>query len=115
MYLGKSWYRLTSKPDTYTEDPIGILDITILQDNVLDQLLGIKDQRTDTRIDFVGGIRGLKELENRVKSGEMKIAFSLYPVSIVQLFDIADSGERNAPKKHLVRTKISRWPAHAPD
>jgi uncharacterized protein (DUF1015 family) len=106
MYLGKQWYRLTSKPGTYSEDPIGILDISILSGNVLDPILGIKDQRTDTRIDFVGGIRGLGELEKRVDSGEMAVAFSLHPVSIQQLFNIADSGNVMPPKSTWFEPKL---------
>ncbi len=106
MYLDNHWYKLTSKEGSYEEDPIGILDVTILQNNVLDKLLGIKDQRTDQRIDFVGGIRGLKELEKRVNSGEMAIAFSLYPVSIHQLFDIADRGEVMPPKSTWFEPKL---------
>ncbi len=106
MYLDGTWYKLTSKPGTFTEDPIGILDITILQNNLLDPVLGIKDQRTDKRIDFVGGIRGLQELENRVKSGEMQVAFSLYPVTIHQLFDIADSGNVMPPKTTWFEPKL---------
>lgn len=91
---------------TYTEDPIGILDITILANNVLEKHLGIKDQRTDKRIDFVGGIRGLKELERRVDSGEMKVAFSIYPVTMEQLFDIADSGNVMPPKTTWFEPKL---------
>lgn len=106
MYLDGNWYKLTSKAGTYTEDPIGVLDVTILSNNVLDKHLGIKDQRTDKRIDFVGGIRGLKELEKRVKSGEMKVAFSLYPVSLDQLFDIADSGNVMPPKSTWFEPKL---------
>ncbi len=106
MYTGKQWYRLTSKKDTYSNDPIGVLDISILQNNILDPLLGIKDQRTDTRIDFVGGIRGLAELERRVNSGEMAVAFSLHPVSIQQLFDIADSGNVMPPKSTWFEPKL---------
>ena len=106
MYLDKEWFVLKAKPGTYTEDPIGILDVTILQNNLLDPILGIKDQRTDKRIDFVGGIRGLKELEKRVDSGEMKVAFSLYPVSIHQLFDIADSGNVMPPKSTWLEPKL---------
>ena len=106
MYLDKEWFVLKAKPGTYTEDPIGILDVTILQNNLLDPILGIKDQRTDKRIDFVGGIRGLKELEKRVDSGEMKVAFSLYPVSIHQLFDIADSGNVMPPKSTWFEPKL---------
>lgn len=106
MYLGGNWYKLTARPGTYTEDPIGVLDVTILSNNILDKLLGIKDQRTDKRIDFVGGIRGLGELEKRVDSGEMKVAFSLYPVSIQQLFDIADSGNVMPPKSTWFEPKL---------
>lgn len=106
MYLDKQWYILTSRKDTYTDDPIGVLDVTILSNNVLDKLLGIKDQRTDKRIDFVGGIRGLGELEKRVNSGEMSVAFSLYPVTIQQLFDIADSGQVMPPKSTWFEPKL---------
>lgn len=106
MYLDKQWYGLTAKEGTYTNDPIGILDVTILQNNLLDPVLGIKDQRTDKRIDFVGGIRGLGELEKRVKSGEMAVAFSLYPVSIEQLFNIADSGSVMPPKSTWFEPKL---------
>lgn len=106
MYLNGQWYRLTALPDTFSTDPIGILDVTILQNNLLDPVLGIKDQRTDKRIDFVGGIRGLGELEKRVNSGEMALAFSLYPVSIQQLFDIADSGNVMPPKSTWFEPKL---------
>ncbi len=106
MYLDKQWYILTARKDTYTTDPIGVLDVTILSNNILDKLLDIKDQRTDKRIDFVGGIRGLKELEKRVDSGEMKVAFSLYPVTIRQLFDIADSGNVMPPKSTWFEPKL---------
>jgi uncharacterized protein (DUF1015 family) len=106
MYLGGNWYKLTARPGTYTGDPIGVLDVTILSNNILDKLLGIKDQRTDKRIDFVGGIRGLGELEKRVNSGEMQVAFSLYPVSIQQLFDIADSGNVMPPKSTWFEPKL---------
>ncbi len=106
MYIKGRWYKLTAKNHTYTDDPIGVLDVTILSNHVLDKILGIKDQRTDSRIDFVGGIRGLSELEKRVNSGEMKVAFSLYPVSIGQLFDIADSGEVMPPKSTWFEPKL---------
>jgi uncharacterized protein (DUF1015 family) len=106
MYLKKQWYRLTAKEGTFTNDPIGILDITILQNNLLEPVLGIKDQRTDKRIDFVGGIRGLPELEKRVNSGEMAVAFSLHPVTIEQLFDIADSGNVMPPKSTWFEPKL---------
>jgi uncharacterized protein (DUF1015 family) len=106
LYMDKNWYKLTAKPNSYTTDPIGVLDVTILQNNVLDKLLAIKDQRTDKRIDFVGGIRGLAELEKRVDSGEMALAFSLYPVTIDQLFDIADSGNVMPPKSTWFEPKL---------
>ncbi len=98
LYIGGNWYKLVAKKGTYTNDPIGILDVTILQNNVLTKLLDINDPRTDNRVDFVGGIRGLGELEKRVDSGSMAAAFACYPVSIQQLFDIADSGEVMPPK-----------------
>lgn len=106
MYLNKQWYRLTAHENSYTEDPIGVLDISILQNNLLDPVLGIKDQRTDKRIDFIGGIRGLAELEKRVNSGEMAVAFSLHPVTIQQLFDIADSGNVMPPKSTWFEPKL---------
>jgi uncharacterized protein (DUF1015 family) len=106
MYLNNQWYRLTSNEGTYKNDPIGILDVTILQENILDKILGIRDPRIDTRIDFVGGIRGLAELEKRVSSGEMKVAFSLHPVTIQQLFDIADSGNVMPPKSTWFEPKL---------
>jgi uncharacterized protein (DUF1015 family) len=98
LYMGDVWYKLVAKEGTYTDDPIGILDVTILQNRVLSRLLAIHDPRTDKRVDFVGGIRGLKELETRVNSGDMAAAFSCYPVSIQQLFNIADSGNVMPPK-----------------
>ncbi len=106
MYLDSKWYRLQAKEGSYTGDPIGVLDVTILQNNLLDPLLGIQDPRTDKRIDFVGGIRGLGELEKRVNSGEMAVAFSLYPVSIEQLFAIADSGNVMPPKSTWFEPKL---------
>jgi uncharacterized protein (DUF1015 family) len=106
MYMSGSWYHLTAIEGTYEEDPIGVLDVTILSNNVLEKHLGIKDQRTDKRIDFVGGIRGLHELEKRVNNGEMKVAFSFYPVSIEQLFDIADSGNVIPPKSTWFEPKL---------
>jgi uncharacterized protein (DUF1015 family) len=106
MYLEGKWYHLTAIERTYTEDPIGILDVSILSNNILEKLLGIADQRTDKRIDFVGGIRGLKELEKRVDSGEMKLAFSFHPVTIGQLFDIADSGNVMPPKSTWFEPKL---------
>lgn len=106
LYLGGQWYALQAKEGTYTTDPIGILDVSILQANVLAKHLNIQDPRTDKRIDFVGGIRGLAELEKRVTSGEMAAAFSLYPVSIQQLFDIADSGAVMPPKSTWFEPKL---------
>jgi uncharacterized protein (DUF1015 family) len=106
MYLDKQWYRLTALPGSFRNDPIGQLDVTILQDNLLHPILGIGDQRTDKRIDFVGGIRGLSELERRVNSGEMAIAFSLFPVSTDQLFAIADKGEVMPPKSTWFEPKL---------
>ncbi len=106
MYLNGNWYKLIAKEGTYTNDPIGVLDVTILSNLILDELLNIKDQRTDKRVDFVGGIRGLGELEKRVQSGDMQVAFSLYPVSIDQLFDIADSGNVMPPKSTWFEPKL---------
>jgi uncharacterized protein (DUF1015 family) len=106
MFLNNQWYTLQAREGTYKTDPIGILDVTILQENILNKLLGILDQRTDKRIDFIGGIRGLGELEKRVTSGEMKVAFSLHPVSIQQLFDIADSGNVMPPKSTWFEPKL---------
>ena len=106
MYLDDQWYRLTANENSYSQDPIGVLDISILQNNLLDPVLNIKDQRTDKRIDFIGGIRGLQELENRVNSGEMAVAFSLHPVTIQQLFNIADSGNVMPPKSTWFEPKL---------
>ena len=107
MYLSGKWYSLIAKPGRYDDsDPIGVLDVTILSGLVLDKILGIKDLRTDNRIDFVGGIRGLGELSRRVDSGEMKVAFALYPVSMTQLMDIADSGNIMPPKTTWFEPKL---------
>ena len=106
LYVGNQWYKLLAKDGTFSGDPIGILDVTILQENILDPILGIKDQRTDKRIDFVGGIRGVNELQKRVDSGEMALAISLHPVSIQQLFDIADSGNVMPPKSTWFEPKL---------
>jgi uncharacterized protein (DUF1015 family) len=107
MYLEGEWYSLTARPGRYDDsDPIGVLDVTILSRLVLDKLLGIKDLRTDNRIDFVGGIRGLGELSRRVDSGEMKVAFALYPVSMEQLMGIADSGSIMPPKTTWFEPKL---------
>ena len=106
MYLEGNWYHLEARKDSFPKDPIGILDVSILQENILSPLLGIQDPRTDDRIDFVGGIRGLKELEKRVNSKQMKLAFSLYPVSMEQLFNIADSGQIMPPKSTWFEPKL---------
>ncbi|MBQ0044560.1 MAG: DUF1015 domain-containing protein [Bacteroidales bacterium] len=107
MYLGNKWYSLETKPGRFNdEDPIGVLDVTILSNLVLDKILGIKDLRTDKRIDFVGGIRGLGELARRVDNGEMKVAFALYPVSMKQLVNIADSGNIMPPKTTWFEPKL---------
>ena len=107
MYLDGVWYSLTAKPGTFNDsDPIGVLDVTILSQLVLDNILGIKDLRTDKRVDFVGGIRGLGELVKRVDSGEMKVAFALYPVSMNQLIDIADTGNIMPPKTTWFEPKL---------
>ena len=107
MYLEGKWYSLTAKEGTYNDnDPIGVLDVTVLSDLVLDKILGIDDLRTSKRIDFVGGIRGLGELKRRVDSGEMKVAFALYPVSMQQLIDIADTGNIMPPKTTWFEPKL---------
>ena len=107
MYLGGRWYSLTAKEGRFDDsDPIGVLDVTVLSRLVLDKILGIKDLRTDKRIDFVGGIRGLGALSARVDSGEMKVAFALYPVSMKQLTDIADSGQIMPPKTTWFEPKL---------
>ncbi|MEO6844913.1 MAG: DUF1015 family protein [Ginsengibacter sp.] len=106
MYLNGQWYSLAALDGTFSTDPIGILDITILQNNVLEPILGIKDQRTDTRIDFIGGIRGLRELQEKVNSKEWEVAFSIFPVTIQQLFDIADSNNIMPPKSTWFEPKL---------
>lgn len=107
MYIDGNWYSLTAKEGTYNDqDPIGVLDVTILSNLVLDQILDIKDLRTSTRVDFVGGIRGLGELKRRIDSGEMKAAFALYPVSMKQLIDIADTGNIMPPKTTWFEPKL---------
>ena len=107
MYIEGVWYSLTAKPGRYDDsDPIGVLDVTILSNLVLDKILGIKDLRTSDRIDFVGGIRGLGELSRRVDSGEMKVAFALYPVSLQQLINIADTGNIMPPKTTWFEPKL---------
>ena len=107
LYLDGHWYSLTAHPDTYDDnDPIGVLDVTISSHHILDELLGIKDLRSDKRIDFVGGIRGLEELKRRVDSGEMAMALALYPVSMKQLMDIADTGNIMPPKTTWFEPKL---------
>ena len=107
LYLNGNWYSLTAKPGTYDDnDPIGVLDVTISSNLILDEILGIKDLRSDKRIDFVGGIRGLGELKKRVDSGEMKVALALYPVSMKQLIDIADTGNIMPPKTTWFEPKL---------
>ena len=107
LYLDGKWYSLTAKPGTYDDnDPIGVLDVTISSNLILDEILGIKDLRSDKRIDFVGGIRGLEELKKRVDSGEMKVALALYPVSMKQLMDIADTGNIMPPKTTWFEPKL---------
>ncbi len=107
MYLNGKWYQLNAKPGTYNDsDPVDVLDVSILSKQILEPVLGIKDLRTDKRIEFVGGLRGLGELERRVNSGEMKVAFALYPVSMKQLIDIADSGNIMPPKVTWFEPKL---------
>lgn len=98
LYLDGQWYRLVARPGTFSTDPIGVLDVSILQQNILSKLLEIHDPRTDKRVEFVGGIRGLEELKKRVDSGDMAAAFACYPVSLQQLFQVADSGNVMPPK-----------------
>ena len=107
LYLDGKWYSLTAKEGTYDDnDPIGVLDVTISSNLILRDILGITDLRSDKRIDFVGGIRGLEELKRRVDSGEMKMALALYPVSMKQLMDIADTGNIMPPKTTWFEPKL---------
>jgi uncharacterized protein (DUF1015 family) len=107
LYLNKHWYSLEAKPDTYDDnDPIGVLDVTISSNHILDKIIGIKDLRTDKRVDFVGGLRGPEELKKRVDSGEMAAALALYPVSMKQLIDIADTGNIMPPKTTWFEPKL---------
>ena len=107
LYLDGKWYSLIAKKGTYNDaDPIGILDVDISSRLILDKLLDIKDLRSDKRIDFVGGLRGLEELKRRVDSGEMKMALALYPVSMKQIMDIADSGKIMPPKATWFEPKL---------
>lgn len=107
LYLAGEWYSLTAREGRYNDaDPIGVLDVTVSSDLILDKILGIKDLRSDKRIDFVGGIRGLGELKRRVDSGEMRVALALYPVSMQQIIDIADSGNIMPPKTTWFEPKL---------
>jgi uncharacterized protein (DUF1015 family) len=107
LYLGGRWYSLDAKPGTFNDnDPIGVLDVTISSNLILDKILGIKDLRTDKRVDFVGGLRGLEALKRRVDSGEMVAALALYPVSMKQLIDIADTGNIMPPKTTWFEPKL---------
>ena len=107
LYLDGEWYSLTAKPGRYNDsDPIGVLDVTVSSELILHKILGIKDLRTDKRIDFVGGIRGLGELKRRVDSGEMKLALALYPVTMQQIIDIADTGNIMPPKTTWFEPKL---------
>ena len=106
-WLSGKWYSLTARTGTYNDnDPIGVLDVTISSNLILDEILGIKDLRSDKRIDFVGGIRGLGELKRRVDSGEMRVALALFPVSMKQLIDIADTGNIMPPKTTWFEPKL---------
>lgn len=108
MYLDGQWYRLTIKPELIpADDPVGRLDVSLLQNQLIDPILGIADPRRDKRIDFVGGIRGLAELEKRVNSGEMAVAFSLYPTSMADLMSVADAGEVMPPKSTWFEPKLA--------
>ena len=107
MYIDGSWYALTAKTGTYNDnDPIGVLDVTILSERVLAPLFNITDLRKDKRIDFVGGLRGLGELKRRVDNGDVKVAFALYPVTMKQLIDIADTGQIMPPKTTWFEPKL---------
>jgi len=107
MYLDGQWYRLNIKPELVPDDPVASLDVSLLADNLIEPVLGISDPRTDNRIDFVGGIRGLGELAKRVDSGEMAIAFSLYPTSMEALMAVADAGEVMPPKSTWFEPKLA--------
>jgi len=107
MYIGGEWYKLTSKPETFIkDDPVASLDVAILQENLLGPVLGIGDPRTDERIDFIGGIRGLKELERRVDETENGVAFSMYPTEMEQLLNVADAGKTMPPKSTWFEPKL---------
>ena len=107
LYLDGQWYKLNAKDGTYDNtDPIGVLDVDISSRLILDNILGIRDLRSDKRIDFVGGLRGLEELKRRVDSGEMRMALALYPVTMQQIMDIADSGKIMPPKATWFEPKL---------
>jgi uncharacterized protein (DUF1015 family) len=109
MYLGGKWYGLGLRDEsarTLSDDPTAALDVSLLQNNLLDPVLGVRDPRTDKRIDFVGGIRGTAELERRVRSGEMAIAFSLYPTTVEQLMAVSDAGQMMPPKSTWFEPKL---------
>src|SRR5690606_19078888 len=106
MYMGGQWYRLTARPGTYSTDQIGVLDVSVVQKNILSEILEIHDTRTDKRVDFVGGIRGMVELEKRFNSGECAAAFSIHPVSIEQLFAVSDCGHVMPPKSTWFEPKL---------
>ena len=107
MYFNGEWYTLNAKAGTYNnQDPIGVLDVTILSESVLAPILNITDLRKDKRIEFVGGLRGLGELKRRVDNGDMKVAFALYPVTMKQLIDIADNGLIMPPKVTWFEPKL---------
>jgi uncharacterized protein (DUF1015 family) len=105
MYLGRQWYRLNAKPEILSDDPVDGLDVSLLQNNVLTPLLGITDPKTDKRIDFVGGIRGIGELERRCED-DCVLAFSMYPTSIEELFAVADAGRLMPPKSTWFEPKL---------
>ncbi len=108
MYLSGQWYRLSIHPDRIPQrDPVARLDVSLLQDNVIQPVLGIEDPRRDKRIDFVGGIRGLEELEKRVNSGEMQVAFALYPTSLADLMAVADANQVMPPKSTWFEPKLA--------
>jgi uncharacterized protein (DUF1015 family) len=106
LYLQKQWYALTAREGTFAQTPTGVLDVSILQTNLLEPVLGIGDPRKDKRINFVGGIRGPAELERLVDSGEYKVAFSMFPTSLEQLMAIADAGEIMPPKSTWFEPKL---------
>ena len=105
LYLGEQWYRLTVREEKKLQDPVGCLDVAFLQREVLEPVFGIRDPKTDRRIDFVGGIRGLKELERRCHE-DCQAAFSLYPTSMEELFDVADQGLLMPPKSTWFEPKL---------